>query len=712
MSDLSRNAAETETPVNPYSLLEAVNRSSDTAHMAWLIFLFIMTYLTIAVAGVTHRDLLLETPVSLPILQVDIPLTQFFQFAPIILVLFHLGVVGQLVLLARKTLEFDNAIRLLETGPNRSHPLRLELHNFFFVQAIAGPHRSRIMGGLLHSMTWLTLVILPVVLILYIQVMFLPYHDVIITWTHRIALVADVAMLTLIGVFLARAETSFFTAFWRTTMAHPFSFLVTSTVIGAVTLFSFLIATVPGEALDRLGQAVLGAPKKQGEPQYYSGFMIPFVSANVTTNGALFGIFHRNLVVTDTDLVVDREVSAGEPTVNLRGRELRFARLDRSDLHQADLTGANLEHASLAGTDLRDAWLNCADLNELLLSEDRNKAQCTSARNADFSRARLGRARMTGIDAEGARFEEADLDSAEMPYAVLNGANFSSARLTKADLTGGVQAQGASFLIAQLQGADLTSAKLQGADFRSAQLQGALLNSAHLEGTQFQDAKLEAASLNKAKLRAAKLARAEITATDMRGADVYRSTPPAADPDALADLSGLNLDPPSQSDLDRLEGGLKTITNPSTRSQVRDALAPLFKKDGEPVPPDWLSSDDARVWRAYAAQSPETEDGSVPVPQPVTTAGPAAGGSIGSFRGSPAYKSRLTDHLTTLICRPRWSSGSVATGVSRRARLPNFRGDLPVIYQKLLARDCPASANMSGRLMQDLSATADVMRSD
>jgi len=84
MTDLARGAADGETPVNPYSLLEAVNRSSDSAHMAWLIFLFIMTYLTIAVAGVTHRDLLLETPVSLPILQVDIPLTQFFQFAPII----------------------------------------------------------------------------------------------------------------------------------------------------------------------------------------------------------------------------------------------------------------------------------------------------------------------------------------------------------------------------------------------------------------------------------------------------------------------------------------------------------------------------------------------------------------------------------------------------------------------------------------------------
>ncbi len=122
MADMGRGAPESETPVNPYSLLEAVNNSSDTAHTGWLIFLAIMTYLMIAVAGVTHEALLLETPVQLPILQVNIQLKQFFQFAPVVLVLFHLGILAQLVLLARKTLEFDHAIRLLETSDRRTHP--------------------------------------------------------------------------------------------------------------------------------------------------------------------------------------------------------------------------------------------------------------------------------------------------------------------------------------------------------------------------------------------------------------------------------------------------------------------------------------------------------------------------------------------------------------------------------------------------------------
>ena len=158
MSDFSRGAPDGETPVNPYSLVEAVNHSSDTAHTGWLIFLGIMAYLMIAVAGVTHKDLLLERAVELPVLQVEIQLAQFFQFAPLILVLLHLGLISQLVLLARETIELDRAIRMLETTDRRTHPLRLELNNFFFVQAIAGPQRSAVMSAFLHGMSWLTLV--------------------------------------------------------------------------------------------------------------------------------------------------------------------------------------------------------------------------------------------------------------------------------------------------------------------------------------------------------------------------------------------------------------------------------------------------------------------------------------------------------------------------------------------------------------------------
>lgn len=684
MADLSRVAPEGDTPVNPYSLLDAVNRSSDTAHTAWLIFLAIMTYFMIAVAGVTHRDLLLETPVSLPMLQVQIQLAQFFQFAPLILVLFHLGVISQLVLLARKTLEFDNAIRLIEPGERRTHPLRLELHNFFFVQAIAGPHRSRVMSGFLHGMAWLTLVVLPVVLILYIQVVFLPYHDLGITWSHRAALLVDVGMLVLIGVFLMRAEASFFQAFWRTTLAHPLSVLFTSMVLGLATLFSFFAATVPGEALDRVGQSLFGIEHQSGgsrSRRQASGFALPFLK--VRADGSLFGVFRRNLVVTDTDLVSDKDVTPGEPTLNLRGRDLRYAVLDRSDLHQADLTGANLDEASLVGSDLRGAWLQCADLNQLLLTDDRELAVCTSARRADFSRARLAAVRMTGIDLAGGRLEEASMEAAELAYSQLIGANFASARLDKADLTGGVQAQGANFLIGSLQGADLTGAQLQFADFSSAIMQGAVLNLAHLEGAVLRDADLEGASLQQVRLQGADLTGARISAVDLRGAGIWLTSPPLADPTGMADLSDVAIRPLEDEDLAALGRSIGRIEDQRVKGQVEDALAPVMNVAESRR---WASSNDLQSWQSLVTTSLSGQD--------------------------DGYRLRLTEFLASAMCRPRWSNGAVATGIARRAQGQSFRGDVVALCDRLKSDSCPSSKTVPQRVLMDLSSKADAARTN
>src|SRR5262249_20487482 len=137
----SRAVLDAETPVNPYSLLDAVNRSSATMRTAWLLLLALMAYVLVIVAAVGHEDLLLEHGVTLPLLGARIALERFFTVAPMLFVAVHVAVLGQLVVLARKTSAFADAIRMLEIGEEHSHPLRLELDNFFFVQAMAGPER-------------------------------------------------------------------------------------------------------------------------------------------------------------------------------------------------------------------------------------------------------------------------------------------------------------------------------------------------------------------------------------------------------------------------------------------------------------------------------------------------------------------------------------------------------------------------------------------
>jgi uncharacterized protein YjbI with pentapeptide repeats len=680
MTDVTRVGPEAETPVNPYSLLEAVNNSSDTAHTAWLIFLGIMAYLMIAVAGVSHKDLLLETPVNLPVLQVRIEQAQFFQFAPVILVLFHLGVVSQHVLLARKTLEFDNAVRSLEVSERRTHPLRLELHNFFFVQAIAGPHRSVVMSAFLHSMSWLTLVILPVVLILYIQIKFLPYHDESITWAHRAALVVDILMLVLIGIFLMRAETSFFQAFFRTTRDHPLAFIATTTLLAAVSFFSFFVATIPDEPLDRLMRHITGVePDRTGQrAQLSMGFRIPFLTSRA--DGSLWGFFHRNLIVTDLDLVSDKDVTASEASLNLRGRDLRFARLDRSDLHQADLTGANLDGASLVGADLRGVRLSCADRDQLL-RHNREEAQCASAVAANFSRATMSEARLAGLNLNDAVLEDANVEAADLTSALMIGANLKNAILAKIDADS-AQMLGANLLTSHLQGADLTGAKLQFADFTSASLQGVNLSFAELQGAVMRGADLEGAVLQQAQLHSVDLADAAVLAADLRNIAVWMTSPPADSAPPLVDLTDLEMKPLGDSEAAGIKASIDQIANAQLRARLTDRLATIASKSESQK---WTGSPEQTRWSALLSRA-----------------------RIGS---EDVYRQDLTDHLARLMCKSRWSNGIIANGIARRAANPTFRGNMLTIYDRLRSPDCPAGKAVLARVMRQLSETADAARS-
>jgi uncharacterized protein YjbI with pentapeptide repeats len=664
MNDTSHGEIDTETPVNPYSLLEAVNRSSDGANAAWLIYLALMSYLLITIAGIGHKDLLLNSDIALPILQVKIELTRFFLFAPILLVLIHVGLVSQLALLARKTLEFAASIRMLETTEQRTHPLRLELDNFFFVQAIAGPERSRIVGFFLHGMSWLTLVVMPVILLLYVQLVFLPYHDVTITWAHRVVLMADIALLVFIGVFLWRLETSFFRALWRTSLHHPIGLAVTAVLLAAVAAFSLAIATIPGEAIE--GAVRQANARGAG---YILGYAVPGLGA--AHESSLFGLFQRNLNVTDLDLVVDKDVTPGEPSINLRGRDLRFARLDRADLHQADMTGANLEGASLVGADLRGVWLGCGDLNELLLTNSRSAARCASARGANFSNARLSEARMAGTDLRGAKLEEAQLDGAQLAHASMTGASLANARLDRADLTG-AWLQGANFLLASLQGADLSGAGMQGANLSLASLEGAVLRDAELEG----------ASMRMAALHGAELSGAKMQGSDLSGAQVWRTTPPGGEIAAFSDMAQVVMRPPSEEELTLLGASLAQMEDGPLKARLADNLVALTDA-GQNA--SWATAPDQQLWQGLAKSSAETAT-------------------------AEGYKARLTEFLAKLMCRSRFANGAVATGVARRAVAPDFKGDMPAIYDKLRSPDCPASAGMSPRAMRELATAADAAR--
>src|SRR5262245_15267560 len=193
------------------SIRKAMEDAAGVTSALWVSFLFLSFYLAIAVGAVTHADLLLENPIKLPFLGIELPLLAFFVIAPLLFLIMHAYTLMHFVLLGKKSARFRDALyeqfpsaatarvpeaedqrnRLIRDGIRRQLPINI------FVQFLAGPTdiRDTKLGLLLKFIAWTTLVFGPIALLLEFQIQFLPYHHIEITWEHRVALLVDIVLI-------------------------------------------------------------------------------------------------------------------------------------------------------------------------------------------------------------------------------------------------------------------------------------------------------------------------------------------------------------------------------------------------------------------------------------------------------------------------------------------------------------------------------------
>src|SRR5215831_16415847 len=160
--------AEKPDPFDVDALEKSLNDSATRVSTIWISFLIFGLYLVIAAGTVTHRQLLLEGPVKLPVLNIDLPLVGFFFLAPILYVIFHAYVLIQVLLLGRTALAYNAALERAVPAPADNSAMRQRLANTLFAQIFAGSPREREgwLGWLLKLMAWLTLAVAPVLVLL------------------------------------------------------------------------------------------------------------------------------------------------------------------------------------------------------------------------------------------------------------------------------------------------------------------------------------------------------------------------------------------------------------------------------------------------------------------------------------------------------------------------------------------------------------------
>jgi uncharacterized protein YjbI with pentapeptide repeats len=470
--------ADPPDPFDVKALEQSVNDSAVRVSTIWVSFLVFGLYLVVAAGAVTHRQLMLEDPVKLPVLNVDLPLVGFFVLAPVLFVILHAYVLVQVLLLARTAAAYNEALERSVAVVSDRARVRQRLANTLFAQMFAGSPRERegLLGAFLRLMAWITLAIAPVLVLLTFEVKFLPYHSSLVTWNLRVLIALDLAGVLLLwrGVLDARRDIT-----WRG-LVEQRAALVTAVPL---VLFAGILVTFPGER--------------------HTSWM-RFGDENALECSSLFsvGIFTGRLslareVLIDTEKLakieaaskaIGQKANEGERTRHFDGRDLSCGQFFGADLRRAGISGANLGGATLFVAQLQGADLNSAQL-------------------------------------QGANLHEAQLQGATLFAAQIQGADLRGAHLQGADL-GFAQLQGADLREAQLQGANLTGAQLQGADLRDAQLQGADLNSAQLQGADLREAQLQGARLDKTLLTLSNLSRPYIwRASGMKCDDAQVTAP-------------------------------------------------------------------------------------------------------------------------------------------------------------------------------------------
>jgi hypothetical protein len=200
--------------LNPFDV-EPLERSlSDSATRVstiWVSFLIFSLYLLTAATTVSHRELFLDEPLKLPVLNIDLPLLGFFFLAPVLFVILHSYVLLQVVLLQRTATAYNDAVKCHGLSPEEDNSLRQRLANTLFAQIFAGSPREREgwLGFLLKAMAWITLAIAPILIIIAFQFRFLPYHSHLVTWTHRLLILVELSAFFLIWPLALDARRDF-----------------------------------------------------------------------------------------------------------------------------------------------------------------------------------------------------------------------------------------------------------------------------------------------------------------------------------------------------------------------------------------------------------------------------------------------------------------------------------------------------------------------
>jgi uncharacterized protein YjbI with pentapeptide repeats len=519
--------------------LDSANEALRHARRLHAAFLAFLAYVALIIWGVTDRDLLLGSPVRLPLLQIELSQYGVFLVAPALVWLLHAHRLVALLLLGPRL------GGLAETpGGGISNRLTPSL----FTAAYLGEAPTSALRRAVAGFFWAVESAVPLGVLLLIQWRFAPVHAFWMKAYHMAVLALDAAMVMFV-IWSPELRRTVTQAAGRISAASPdfrFACLIASApAMLALLLSMFLAAVIPpipllppdrGDVDPLWRRAVNGVTGALNRTLLAPGLDVSgqTLSGEELTFDQLAKLFHEAGQPKEPEEPEEGSETAEPDEVriaydfakelDLSGRDLRYANFAGSRLLKVRFTersrgrrgaeprAANLKGVNLLNAELPDARMRRVDLRHAMLF--RAKLDRADLRDARLEGANLVIARLHGADLRGARLQDANLFFTELQGANLQGISLQEVTLRTAVM------QSTDLKEARLQGLDLRESRMEAADLRGTYLQGAVLDATRLEAADLRGARLQGTSLIGARLSGAELRGAQLQGADLRRAEL------------------------------------------------------------------------------------------------------------------------------------------------------------------------------------------------
>lgn len=446
-------------------LRESANDSARNFRTVYISYLVIALYI-FSIVIFREKELLFRNgSLQIAIVNFSVPIRSFFIVSPMILLALHFNLLIQAVFLSRKVHQYASAIRTIHSLQLRpsSNDEKMEMRDLLFpaplAHMIAGGDSDSIGKNLLLAVVLFSIMFLPPIILISIEVRFLAYQSKYITIWQSILVAIDVGLLWWLWPRITAPDEKWIQWFqnqWRRWLQNLQHTKIRKVIIIAVIIWgSSCILLYIFEEERVMTERVLVQEKPSPE----------ILSAYLDTCGE--------------KRCDEAAIDPGTPVWCKYARPL--------DLEERVFRDAYLSGVILCAVDFENAILNDADLSEAKL--------------------------------HGANFIDAELHGANLDEAELHGANLLGAELHGADLYD-AKFRGADLRDAELYGAYLFKADLHGADLRKSDLYGANLQEVDLRGADLREAKFYRTNLKNADLRGADLREAKFYGTKLTGVNL------------------------------------------------------------------------------------------------------------------------------------------------------------------------------------------------